>query len=261
MTYTCYEMIRDCRADRAEGWRYFLSQYVPVIRKLLAHYQAGAADETLARILMAVRRPESGLLQQEEPERSFVARLRGVVLRELPAPEPTMPIELPVLAQALEPFTIVEKQTVWLETMGYSPAETAVLLRMAPATVEKIRTKGRDSLRALVDSWNVRLLEENGRALGMAAAAAASPECLPAKLFLDLLDGRTTWLGRDRMERHVTGCWHCVDHFCRLVEAVELLRAIEPLGDAETARFCEILGVAIEKPPVWKRWLSGGSSK
>ena len=43
MIYTCYEMVRDCRAGRAEGWRYFVASYVPVIRKLLAHYQAGGA--------------------------------------------------------------------------------------------------------------------------------------------------------------------------------------------------------------------------
>ena len=30
MIYTCYEMVRDCRENRAEGWRYFIRNYVPV---------------------------------------------------------------------------------------------------------------------------------------------------------------------------------------------------------------------------------------
>ena len=50
MIYTCYEMIRDCRAGRAEGWRYFISTYVPVIRKSLAHYHAGAPRSTTGAI-------------------------------------------------------------------------------------------------------------------------------------------------------------------------------------------------------------------
>ena len=100
-------------------------------------------------------------------------------------------------------------------------------------------------------------MAENGRALGRAAAASKCADCLPPKTFLDLLDGRTTWLGRDQLERHVTCCWHCIDHFCRLVEVVELLRGNRPLDDAGAAPFQKLLGVPAEKRPAWKRWLAG----
>jgi hypothetical protein len=261
MIYTCYEMIRDCRADRAEGWRYFIAGYVPVIRKLLAHYQAGGTGDSAAleRVLRAVRQPESSLFQSLEPapERWFVAQLRQKVMEELAPSAPAMPLDLETVAAALEPLTLVEKQVAWLETMLYTPAETGVLLRMAPPTAEKIRGKAADLIRGKVDSWSRTLLAENGRALGRAAAAAAGGECLPPKTFLDMLDGRTTWGGRDRLERHVTRCWHCIDHFCRLVEVVEILRGNQPLSDAEAAPFHELLGVQAEKPPAWKRWLAG----
>jgi hypothetical protein len=144
--------------------------------------------------------------------------------------------------------------------MLYSPAETGVLLRMAPPTAEKIRANAADLIRGKVESWSLTLLAENGRALGSAAAAAAGAECLPPKTFLDMIDGRTTWQGRDQLERHVTRCWHCIDHFCRLVEVVEVLRGSQPLSDAEAAPFHELLSVQAEKRPAWKRWLSGGSS-
>jgi len=101
------------------------------------------------------------------------------------------------------------------------------------------------------------MLPENGRALGRAAAAAAGPGCLPPKTFLDLLDGRTTWHGREQLEQHVTGCWHCIDHFCRLVETVEVLRGNQPLTGAEAAPFENLLGVPAAKRPAWKRWLAG----
>src|SRR5579859_2954622 len=81
MIYTCYDMIRDCRADRAEGWSHFITNYVPVIRQLAAHYfpHSGAVLEP---VLVALRRPESSLFQSLEPapERWFVAELRQRVL-------------------------------------------------------------------------------------------------------------------------------------------------------------------------------------
>ena len=45
MIYTCYEMVRDCRADVPEGWIYFISHYVPVMRKALAQYAPEKAGD------------------------------------------------------------------------------------------------------------------------------------------------------------------------------------------------------------------------
>lgn len=258
MIYTCYEMIRDCRAGRPEGWRYFIATYVPVIRKLATHYEAGS--DMLQRVLVAVHRPESPLFQSLEPapERWFVAQLRQTLLEQLP-PDPPAAIDLETVSDALAPLTLTEKQVAWLETMRYTPAETGVLLRMAPATAEKIRNKAADLIRGKVDSWSRTILADSGRALGRAAVAAKTEECLPPKPFLDLLDGRTTWQGREQLERHVSGCWHCIDHFCRLVEVVEVLRGAQSLTDEEAAPFQELLGVPAANRPAWKRWLAGRS--
>jgi hypothetical protein len=258
MIYTCYEMIRDCRADRPEGWRYLISSYVPAIRKLLARYQDnGAADgSTLERVLVSVRQPQSSLFQTLEPapERWFVAQIRQQILEHLPPAEPRA-LDLETVASALEPLTLVEKECAWLETMRYKPAEAGVLLRMAPSTAEKIRNKAGELIRGKVDSWNRTMLADSGRTLGREAAAASGADCLAPKVFFDLLDGRTTWAGRDQMERHATRCWHCIDHFCRLVEVTELLRVNPPLSDAEAAPFRELLGVGEPARPAWKRWL------
>src|SRR5262245_14505913 len=101
MIYTSYEMVRDCRADKPEGWLYFLSQYVPAIRKLLAHYAPSGLR--LEDILAALRRPDSSLFQSSEPapERWFVAELRQKVLAELPNIPAELPLELETVAAAL----------------------------------------------------------------------------------------------------------------------------------------------------------------
>ena len=162
MIYTCHEMIRDCRDGRAEGYRYFVAAYVPVIRKLMAHYQASEAPgAAVERVLLAIRRPESGRFQSLEPapERHFAAHLPQKVLEQLP-PDGSAAIDLETVAAALEPLTLVEKQATWLETMRYLPAETASFLRMAPPTVEEIRYKAADLVRGKVDSWSCTILAD-----------------------------------------------------------------------------------------------------
>ena len=257
MIYTCYEMVRDCRTNLPEGWRYFVRQYVPAIRKLMEHY--GNGEARLERVLAAVHQPESSLFQVMEPapERPFVAELRQRVVAEMDHPAPSMELALDAVAAAWEPLTLVEKQAAWLETMRYRPAETGEMLRMSAATVGKIRTRAAELIRGQVDAWNTRLLAENGPALGRAAAAAHGGDCLPAKAFLDVLDGRATWRGREQMEQHVLGCWYCIDHFCRLLEVVEVLRGIRPLTEEEAVPLDRYLGIEMVERSGWRRWFGG----
>lgn len=257
MIYTSYEMIRDCRANETAGWRHFVRQYVPVVRRLLAHYSG--TEGSLESVLARVGKPDSLLFQRLDPlpERPFVAALRQSVVAELQHPAAGLPLALEQVATALEPLTIVEKQVAWMEGMNYSAPVTGEMLRMSAATVEKIRGRAAERIRTHVDGWNATLLVENGFALGREAAAAGGKDCLPAKTFLDVIDGRATWRGREEMERHILGCWHCIDHFCRLHEVVELLRGIQPLTEQDAAPFDRLLGVAAEKRGGLRRWFGG----
>src|SRR4051794_17088409 len=101
MIYTCYEMVRDCRAGSSEGWAYFIAHYVPVIRKALAQYVPERASDPalLNQILEAARKPESFIFHAtEQPEeRWFVSQLRQLIVAELAAPAADLPIDLEIL--------------------------------------------------------------------------------------------------------------------------------------------------------------------
>ena len=261
MIYTCYEMIRDCRAGRPEGWSYFLTQYVPVIRGFLAHYFPDRAGDRalIERVLVKLRQPESSLFQSLDPspERAFVAELRQRVVSAVEADRasatPEMAIDIEVLGAALEPLTLTEKLVVWFETMRYGDADAGRMLRMSPQTAEKIRARGAELIRGGVDAWRSTLLVENGPLLGQAASALSTKDCLAAKAFFDVIDGRATWRGREEMERHVKCCWHCLDHYCRLLEVVDVLRASKPLSEAEAESYKRLLGIEVSKRSFWKR--------
>ena len=248
MVYTSYEMIRDCRADKAEGWSYLVTNYVAVIQKLTAQY-GGDPDA----VLKTLRDPKSSLFQtmSPAPERWFIAELRQAITAAAPAAT-VADLDLATVADAFEPLTLVEKQAAWFETMHFTPARTAEALRMSAATVTKIRERAEELLRGKLDTWHRGMLAANGRALGLEAARAATKDCPPAKTFLDILDGRSTWRGREELELHVRNCWHCIDHFCRMAEVVEILREVKPLTDSEAAPFKKLLGIAPTKRPFWK---------
>ena len=259
MIYTCYEMVRDCRTGVPEGWIYFISYYVPAIRKALAQYAPERAGDAalMERILLAVRKPDSFLFHSTEPpeERWFVAQLRQVIVAEVGAPAAEIPIDLETLTAALGPLTMTEKQAAWLETMRYTPEQAGPMLRVSPQTVEKVRDRAAELIRGKVDSWRRTLLAENGPALGREAAAETGKDCLPTKAFLDVVDGRTTWRGREMMERHLGSCWHCVDHFCRMLEVVHLLRDSQPISEVDAGPFRLLLGVEAPTRTGWKRFI------
>ncbi len=261
MIYTCYEMVRDCRAGLPEGWQHFISHYVPVLRKAVAHYAPKEAGDTalVEHLLVTVRAPESFMFQATAPpeERWFVAQLRQLIVAALDAPAAEIPIDLEMLATALEPLTMTEKQAAWLETMRYPPALAGPMLRISLETVEKVRDRAAELIRGTVDSWRRTLLADNGTALGREAATAETQDCLPTKAFLDVVDGRTTWHNREMMDRHLRICWHCVDHFCRTLEVVHLLRDNQPLSESECEPYRALFGIAAPKRAGWKRFMGG----
>jgi hypothetical protein len=252
MVYTCFEMIRDCRAGRPEGWRYFAVYYVPIIREILHHYIG--SDAQLDLTLRSLRQQGSGIFDSVEPapERYFVANLRQAVLAQITPPRPEIELHVATIAQALDPLTMMEREAAWFETMQYDANRTAALLRISPETVQKVRDRTAGLIRANVESWRLTILAENGFTLGREAATLMGKDCLAPKVFLDMLDGRTTWRNRELAEQQVNRCWHCVDHFCRIVEVLGLLRNRSPLSQAAAAPYWKILDVQPERK-FWRK--------
>lgn len=262
--YTCYEMVADCRANKPEGWVHFVKEYVPIIRALLAHYHAarGSGRELLTRVITAVAKPDSDLFRDRpsSPEREFVTHLRQAVLRAVEVDQASrqaeIPLDLEIMTKALEEFTALERQMVWMLTMRYDGGSTGTIMRMEPKTVDQARERAKESLRRNMDHWNQDILEANGNALSVEAAGVTTKDCIPVRSFLDLLDGKMTWRLKQDIETHMTACWHCVDHLCRIREVDELLSHNTPLTPEEAAPYLNLLGAAEEKKPFWKRVLA-----
>lgn len=250
MIYTCYEMIRDCREGKPEGWLHFVKQYVPVIRRIAARRApAGSAEgKKLDDLVRSLSRPAPGIFQELAPvqERVFVADLRNKVLAMLVPDRQANGADPSAVLGALEPFSLLERQAIWLATLGYDATTCARMLKSDVPMVERVRQKAAE--RAGSDFAEQWARVEPGR---------PGQDCLPVKVFLDTIDGRNTWPVRSSSELHINRCLFCLDHFCRMHETMDLLRAIEPLNEAETAHFGDVLGIAAARPTGWKRLFGG----
>jgi hypothetical protein len=247
-------MIDDCRAGKPEGWRYLITYYVPVVRWLLAHYYPDrASDLTLIeRVLLVLKQPSHPLYTASHvTERQFVAALRQEVVAAVEADRastaPEVGLDLDTLTTALEPLTAMERQFVWLESMGWSHEDSARMINIEATTIDAARARAGDLLRQNLDRWHKGLIAANGLGLGRLAAAARTERCLEPRSFLDAIDGRITWSRKKDLEFHLLRCWHCVDHFCRIREADFALRENKPLTEAESQPFRKLLDVVL--PP------------
>jgi len=252
-------MIEDCRADKPEGWSYLIRSYIPAIRIFLSHYYSGRAADTqlIERVLKGLKNPSSGLWKGAGTEREFVAQFRQEVLRivelDKSSVEPAVALDLEVLSEALEPFTATERQFVWFQTMSFDAAATAKLMNLEPATVQAARDRADEALRSKLDRWSRGIIAENGLLLGKLAVAAKTDKCLPAKAYLDTLDGRITWARKKDYESHMTQCWFCVDHCCRIRESDFALRTIKPLSEQDAEPFRTLLKLPAEKKGLLQR--------
>jgi hypothetical protein len=240
-------MISDCRAGKAEGWLYLVRQFVPPLRWLLAHY--GQGEPELRALLLDLK---NGGMANFKPlvHREFIAALR---------PEPVLPgeppFELSLLSEALEEATVLERQNLWLDTMGYEVPLAAKLLRQAPETTAAARERMLELLRGKLDSWSRTMLREHGAALGAAARAAKPVEPTPFRHYLDIIDGRMTWQNRVGVERALQQEWYEIDQFCRVREADAAVTETKPYeeGDAAAKPYFDLLGVAPPRPSLLKR--------
>ncbi len=64
-----------------------------------------------------------------------------------------------------------------------------------------------------------------------------------------------TWRDREELDRHLAGCWHCVDQFCRFRETLFLSRRAHPLPEREAEAYLRVLGIEVRAPSRWKRLL------
>ncbi len=264
--YTAFDMVRDCAANKREGWQHFISHYLLAAGAFMDRYRAGVWPEGAGRaeayreLLKDLQRADNRFFSSLQPAqgRIFLTSLRDYLLDRFAPEQPdTASVLMDAIMAGLTELTVVEKQFFWLETMNYSDAETGAMMFADPATVARARQKGNDLLRGHLDTWSAGMLARNAVTLRHDVRKLHSEECIDPRLYCDAIDGRITWNTKADMEYHLAGCWFCIDHFCRVRDTDWTLagKARGLLPETEVVELLEFLGFERPKKTLWQKAL------
>jgi len=262
--FTCAEMVESCLAGQDDGWRHFLTQYLPFAAALIdRHYPelASRRESLLREVLLRARDQDTQFFRdyRGHSEREFLVHLRGHVLRVLeenePGAAPEVLLEWDDFERAFASLTALERQAVWLRLLSPKAGDMARLLRADQPSVDAIQARTQEQLRAALDHWSADLLERNRHRLADQARARRTVECPDPRAFLRLLDGQNPWRDREEAEHHLAACWYCVDLLCRFREVARLAKLSPPWTPAQAEPYARAIGVAFEQPSRWRRLL------
>ncbi len=246
-------MIEDCLRDRPEGWMHLATCFVPVFRHLVRHYQPASDSNVLwSRFLRYLREDQTSPLRNAAPmsEREFVLEARDSLLAFAGVAPPEPEVDWEGFQAALEPFTGVEKQTVWFAVFGYDDPSAASLMRMCLETASTTRRRAEELLSERLPGFSIA---EAGPTLHRLASESGSKDPIPVRQFLRAMDGQLSWSERKDLDRLVALSWYEVDRFCLAREADAATREANRMSSEAAAPILAAAGIpAPKKPRSWR---------
>ncbi len=257
---TFHKILPGCEEGSREAWLAFLSNYTPIVSRLLDIYLPSCRDEqrkefwrTALRDLSA-NKFERLRTFDHRSEREFLVEMRAFFLEHgaanvnpsrdtTCAPRPA-PEKLNALLKGLP---LLHQEILFLKLAGYADATLEKLLRITPA----VALKGLERLQA---DYSIILRQEQDVSLWPAAwsevlrYARASKQggCPPLRQFVRILDGQVSWYDKDPVEQHMTSCLHCLERWTALRELVHWRREAKPLSLAELEALLSCLPIQTE---------------
>lgn len=260
MVLTFHRILSGCEEGSREAWQEFLSNYTPVMLRILGIYlpygRSDAQNEIWRETLgaLSVHNLERLRTFDRQSEREFLVDLRVFLLGkgsarlepgcDAPdAPEPTAN----TVSGLLKGLPLLHQVVLFLKLAGYSDGTLDGLLRITPA----IAQKGLERLQAnysivLRREQDVNLWPAAWMGLLRHAWAAKAEGCPPLRQFVRILDGQTGWYEKDPLEQHVAECLHCLERWTALREIVYWKREAKPLRSQEVDAFLSCLPVQAE---------------
>lgn len=208
---------------------------------MLTHYFPALAPEVSDHVIAVFQRARAnnnvyfqGLKFANEREFAFAWRAfvfgYGREVARLPVPE----ISIEQARAVMKDLPMVEQQALWLFIRGFQEAQIAPILMHADATAHSVKQKADERVRAIVPDASSDALAISARALMESAENVKTDACLPLKTFNNIVNGQVSWRERDVAEKHVAGCFYCLDRFTTFQEIVKEMKDRQPAGEAET---------------------------
>ncbi len=255
--FTFHKIREQSEQGTAEAWRALLEFYAPVFFRLLEIDGAMSAQEALPvvqRLLGDLMRNSFERLRatSRQSEREFLGDLRAMLLEA--AADEVSPknsdtsaagaFEPDKIAKLLDGLPLLHKEMLFFRLAGYTENTVERVMRLSPRVAEKAferlageyqaaRQAGRDQC-----PWPAAWLAFLKQARGL-----KTENCTPTHQMVRIHDGQVSWYEKEPVEKHVSGCLHCLEAWTGLREVGYWRRAADPISASQVDQLFEVIPV------------------
>ena len=265
--YTFHKIRTQSEQGDLGAWRALLDFYAPAFFRLLEIHgamrprdAAPIVKKMLAEITANGFERLRGTSRQSE--REFLGELRALLLgaalqfvsSQTPDNTASGAFEPEKITKLLDELPLLHKEMLFFRLAGYTENTLERILRMSPRVAEK-------AFERLTGDYQEARQTEQDRCPWPAAWLAflkqagelKTEHCIPTHQMVRIHDGQVSWYDKEPVEKHVSGCLHCLEAWTGLREVGYWRRAAEPLSSSEIDLLLEV--IPLEKKPEKKSLL------
>jgi hypothetical protein len=262
--YTFHKVREQTEQGKADAWRAFLEFYGPVFVRLLEVHAAIPSREALPLVKRMLAELTANGFERLRPtarqsEREFLGDLRALLLEvaldsaadqnQQPSADSAFTPEK--IGKLLEELPLLHKEMLFFRLAGYTENTIERLMRMSPRMAEK-------AFERLAGEYAAARQTEQDRcpwpaawlALLKQACGSKTEKCTPPHEIVRIQDGQVSWYDKEPVEKHFSGCLHCLNAWTAIREVGYWRYAAEPLSASQIGELMEV--IPVEKPPAKK---------
>jgi hypothetical protein len=255
--FTFHKIREQSEQGTAEAWRALLEFYAPAFFRLLEIDGAISAQEALPvvkKMLGDLTRNSFERLRgtSRQSEREFLGDLRAMLLEAatdyLSAKNSETlaagAFEPDKIAKLLDGLPLLHKEMLFFRLAGYTENTVERVMRLSPRVAEKAfeRLAGeyQPARQAERDQcpWPAAWLAFLKQARGL-----KTENCTPTHEMMRIHDGQVSWYEKEPVEKHVSGCLHCLEAWTGLREVGYWRRAADPISASQIDQLFEVIPV------------------
>jgi len=255
--FTFHKIREQSEQGKAEAWRALLEFYAPAFFRLLEIDGAMSAQEALPvtkKMLGDLTGDGFGRLRgtSRQSEREFLGDVRVMLLEAAadqvsaknPETSATGVFEPDKIAKLLDGLPLLHKEMLFFRLAGYTEDTVERVMRLSPRVAEKAFDRLAGEYQAARQSerdrcpWPAAWL-----AFLKQARSLKTENCTPTHEMVRIHDGQVSWYEKEPVEKHVSGCLHCLEAWTGLREVGYWRRAADPISTSLIDQLFEVIPV------------------
>lgn len=265
--FTFHKIREQSEQGKVGAWRALLEFYAPAFFRLLEIQGAMAAREALPVVKKMLGDLTGNGFERlraasRQSEREFLGDLRAILLEAATdcmsaknsGPLAADAFEPDKIARLLDGLPLLHKEMLFFRLAGYTENTVERIMRLSPSVAEKAFERLAGDYQAATQSeqdrcpWPAPWLAFLKQARGL-----KTETCTPTHEMVRIHDGQVSWYEKEPVEKHVSGCLHCLEAWTGLREVGYWRRAADPRSASEINELLEV--IPIETIPAKKKSL------